>query len=205
MAHLADALQRFVSSVTADQRSEGFFVRVESVEFDNFPDIEPILADFLRIAVAALRGMQLQRDHVLGRGRALALSDNGIRVQFSEGSIIDQHQVDAGPADFPFELGESVALGEAAVSVSVEQFLPAGLVGSEHEKVEVHGHALVAQADDRMAADNEEIQLSLGRFLGEVFDEFEDHSPSILTTDFTEGTNGLEREWQRLPADDVGL
>ena len=101
MAHLADALQRFVSSVTADQKSEGFFVRVESVEFGKFPDIEPILADFLRIAVAALRGMQLQRDHVLGRGRALALCDNGIRVQFGEGSISDQHQFDAGPADFP--------------------------------------------------------------------------------------------------------
>ena len=65
MAHLADALQCFISSVAADQRGEGFFVRVESVEFDKFPDIEPILAGFLRIAVAASRGMQLQRDQVL--------------------------------------------------------------------------------------------------------------------------------------------
>jgi hypothetical protein len=91
-------------------------------------------------------------------------------------------------------LGESVALGEAAVTVSVEQLLPAGLVGSELEKVEVHGHALVALADDRMAADDEEIQLSLGRLLGKAFDEFEDHGPSILSTDFTEGTDALERE-----------
>ena len=143
LAHLADALQRFVSSVTADERGEGFFARVESVEFDKFPDIEPILTGLLRITVAASRGMQLQRDHVLGRGSALSLSDSGIRAQFGEGGIIDQHQVDAGRADFPLELGESIALGEAAVSVTSEQFLLFGSAGGEHEKIQIHGHALM--------------------------------------------------------------
>jgi hypothetical protein len=52
----------------------------------------------------------------------------------------------------------------------------------------------VTQTDDRVAADNEEIQFALGRFLRQAFDEFQDHSGGILTTDFTDGTDGMERK-----------
>jgi hypothetical protein len=59
------------------------------------------------------------------------------------------------------------------------------------EKIHIHGQTLVAKVAHGLAYYEEEVLIALRRFLREAFDEFEDHGLSILTTDFTDGTDGL--------------